>query len=1144
MAFRKKIFSGVGNKETEMKTWKKGQQTWPAMGRRAVAGSALIIALAVASCSPVMDTVDFEKAKIDVWETPDGTYLTLKPEGEQAPGASASTRSLTAEQQDNLWNYYEVIAKKVARLPENWAALVPQSWQTQFPPDWLEQVSANSSWVWPDIGDDIWYSVRGSRKSGWVSIPVDVNFVYDVLLLEGYQDPAKPNEPPVLLRSAYVRTLPIHEGQNESNVIYQRALVQPDNDTDNEAGLRVFLTDGGVRPNYQSGELTLYLPKNPVPAQNPRVTMAIDGIAPLIMAKNSADSAALINPNTAPDFKKLNGVTFTEFFTGDSKMTREELRVVGEESRVYPAWHHGAENENLDSGTVDGRALTTWKIEPSSTLVPFLPPVDGKTSLFFDVYYYAFSVTPADDPATAVFKRWVIRNGLDNVNTDKESGVVGYTTTGGMVTVVIGTGGASGGGTVWAPGSGGATYLFSRPPALVATVGPANQGVSTVTYTVQESDPRADSYKLYWARTDDDGEPYSSSVWHEAVVQDGTFPVSGDTEGCYTLVVQAIKDKYTSVYSSKIRKTSTSLRIALHENELGGGPWDFTPATGVFNLNESEEYRIVSDGSSLDRKIHVAPNLGNVTLIMGEGVTLSDIILTGVPALAIEPGSNVTIKLSDGITVKLGSSAGSGQGVLVPQTASLTIETNGTLGNGALYAQSADGRPAIGGGSPSGDSGEITINSGNIYANGGSGAAALGSGNGLVRLMGGRVSVQLVGGTAIGHNNQGSVRLNGGALLTVSGTGSPFSLGASGSQWNEGVVQIVQANTNTTIYGSQTLPNVLFTNNALTVENGDTLTVSGASTSAAAAPTPAAGITVTIPSTMKVINKGLVTVSSGTLSGTLDNNANGIAGRVTVDGGTLSGTLTNTGIITMTGGTLSGTVDNANGWINTTTTTAINVNGGITDLDGCGGIVFVDDIGYMRTNTELAFDVTIESTKRLNILSGTLANKWAGSQPTQLRNRGTIILDGRILGNTPWQDFDAVVNSTGTVLDNQNGVIFARTPVAESVNCGGGILFKSSTGTGTLVGANTTLGAGLELEIPADTTLTIPNGKKLTASGGGGRIKGVDAATSIIEIESGGTLEFSGGEYPRGEGRIIKHNGGMLTGFGGNQGWTVEPPMP
>jgi hypothetical protein len=993
--------------------------------------------------------------------------------------------------------------------------------------------------VWPDIGDDIWYSVRGSRKSGWVSIPVDVNFVYDVLLLEGYQDPAKPSEPPVLLRSAYVRTLPIHEGQNESNVTYQRVLVQPDNATDNEAGLRVFLTaDGGVRPNYHSGELMLYLPKNPVPAQNPRVTMAIDGIAPLIMAKNSADSAALINPNTAPDFKKLNGVTFTEFFTSDSKMTREELRVVGEESRIYPAWHHGAEDENLDSGDVDGRALATWKIEPSSSGVPFLPSSDGKTSLFFDVYYYAFSVTPADDPATVVFKRWAIRNGLDNVNTDKESGVAGYTNTGGMVTVVIGTGGASGG-TIWTPGSGGATYLFSRPPALAATVGPANQaGTSIVTYTVVPSDPPADSYKLYWTRTDDDGEPYSNlSVWNEAAVQNGTFPVDGAQDGRYTLVVQAIKDKYTPIYSSKIRKASITLRIEVDGSELGGGLWDFTPATGIFNLNENEEYRIVSNsGGSQDRKIHVAPGLGSVTLIMGEGAAPADIILTGVPALEIGAGSAVTIKLSDGITVKLGSGAG-GPGVLVPQTASLTIETMGTLGNGALHAYGANNYPVIGGSGPSANSGEITINGGNIYANGGSGAAALGSGNGLVQLTGGRVSVQLAGGTAIGHNNQGSVQLNGGAILTVSGTGSPFSLGASGSQLNGGVVQVIQGNTNTTIYGSLTLPNVLFTNNALTVGKSDTLTVSGASTNAA--PTPAAGVTVTIPSTRKVINEGRITVGAGTLSGTLDNNAaNRVAGRVTVDGGTLSGTLTNTGIITMTGGTLSGTVNNTDGWINTTIATNIGgVTGVTSDLSVCGGIVFVDNIGRVRQTgiTTLGFDATIEPTKTLNVFSGVLLTNATG---TELLNRGIIKLAGNILGNSV---VEILTGGTAVTFDNRNGVIFAQNSVADGLSFGGGILF-SSNGEGRVVGNDTTLGDGLDLSIPAGSTLTILSptgtaGRTLTVNAGS-TLTG-EAATSTIVIESGATLKFAGG-YPHGEGRII--NGGMLDGYGGGQGWTVETP--
>jgi uncharacterized repeat protein (TIGR02543 family) len=507
-----------------MKTGKKNK--WLA------AWAALVIALAAASCAPVMETAGFDKAGTG---TLTGTTLKLNPV-DKSPLESA--RSIAVDPQYGLYNYFEVIAKKIDHRSGTGQAGQP-------------------------IAGDRYYSVRGSGKRQAVSIPVEPDYRYDVLLLGGYMDSRGGD--PVLLWTAFARTDWIHYGDNDAGIIYQQILVQPDDNTDSRAGMRVYLTNDeletGIRPDYPNAAgdqpLLLRLPRYEAGVSylsDVKLTMAIDSITPLIMAKNG------------PDSTELSGVAFNDFFA-DGRLDREVL-VHTDNWRAYPAWSGGAEG-NVDSGGVSGRAVVQWNLGSAES---FLPPVDGVTGLYFDLKYYGFSETPAPGTSTAAFTRWAIRNGLSNEQSDKQnSGGSIHQNTGGLITAVFGNGWST---DTWNPANG-EQYLFGRPPVIRAA--PANGGLS---YTIVPSEPEAAAYTLYWrpALPNDAGYEWLTDADWQTIEIDPKVPgnmtgmliPAGAANYTYALRVTAARDNYRDKSSAITICPITFYTVTFNSN--GGTP--------------------------------------------------------------------------------------------------------------------------------------------------------------------------------------------------------------------------------------------------------------------------------------------------------------------------------------------------------------------------------------------------------------------------------------------------------------------------------------------------------------------------------------------------------------------------------------------
>jgi hypothetical protein len=458
------------------------------------AGAALAVVWTAVSCAPPIEPYEKVTAAEALF---DGTYLTLKVV------ETETARSLSEKEQDGLWNYFEIITRKVER-----------------------QSSAGQPLP---LEGDRYYSDRGSRKQGRVSIPVETNHRYDVLLLEGYQDPRGGD--PVLIRTAFVRTDWIHSGQNESLITYQRVLVQPDNDSDPMAGMLVYLTSASpekaIRPAYVNtgSEQTLILPLPRYDAgagylSDAKVTLAIDGITPLIMAKKG------------PNYEKLDNVMFNQFFV-EGRLVRDALVEEGD-GRMYPAWRGNAA-EDVNIGSIEGRATAQWNL--GGAMEAFLPAVDATTDLYVDLQYYGFSETPVTDTATAAFTRWTIRNGANNEHPDKRED--GYTNIGGLITTMFGYGGNWG------------NLRFAVAPRLQLTMKTNNE----LEYTIIASSPQAEEYTLYWTQwTQNHEKPLNDPVWHviEHILPDsrmGTLTLSGAADNKYALAATAARDRFRNAVS-------------------------------------------------------------------------------------------------------------------------------------------------------------------------------------------------------------------------------------------------------------------------------------------------------------------------------------------------------------------------------------------------------------------------------------------------------------------------------------------------------------------------------------------------------------------------------------------------------------------
>ena len=180
---------------------------------------------------------------------------------------------------------------------------------------------------------------------------------------------------------------------------------------------------------------------------------------------------------------------------------------------------------------------------------------------------------------------------------------------------------------------------------------------------------------------------------------------------------------------------------------------------------------------------------------------------------------NATLTAERGITVSSGNT--------------LDIYSNG----GRLFAGTGNGSNTLAGnynagiGSENGGKcGTITINNGEIYANGGNNAAGIGGGNGNIRILGGEVNAnggRYGAGIGSGYNDNGAdIKIYGGIVRAVGGS----SAAGVGSGYYSGISSISLSYTNTTdkIYASSFDRNVTFMKTMYT-SDGDIATANNIS---------------------------------------------------------------------------------------------------------------------------------------------------------------------------------------------------------------------------------------------------------------------------------------------------------------------------
>ena len=220
-----------------------------------------------------------------------------------------------------------------------------------------------------------------------------------------------------------------------------------------------------------------------------------------------------------------------------------------------------------------------------------------------------------------------------------------------------------------------------------------------------------------------------------------------------------------------------------------GAPLGVMPALHadtIYNLTDSGDVVIseagdyVISGSTSSNNITVNSGItGDVNLTLN-GVSIDVSSTNNKSALSVGENSTVNLTLAGDNTLR---SANFRAGVQVPQNATLIITQQST---GTLVATSNHAGAGIGGGSGSG--GTITINGGNITANGGDhGAGIGGSGSGsggTITINGGTVSATSnFGGAGIGGGNGGdggSITINGGTVSATGGFGGADIGGGSG----------------------------------------------------------------------------------------------------------------------------------------------------------------------------------------------------------------------------------------------------------------------------------------------------------------------------------------------------------------------------
>ena len=243
--------------------------------------------------------------------------------------------------------------------------------------------------------------------------------------------------------------------------------------------------------------------------------------------------------------------------------------------------------------------------------------------------------------------------------------------------------------------------------------------------------------------------------------------------GCYSeyeadiSIAGGIVHSFTSVSRSKIKLGNATMKMN-SDSELEFVKSD--DKTDIINIVKIKSGSVELSGDANGYVFDIPENSGNIEITLNNFV--NDSYIGWQNTLEIGNGSNLTLKLADKTenTIYCGAEASA---IRVNETASLTIEGNGTLKAGIHNGSSLAYCAVIGSGY-CGNYGNITINGGEIYADSPAchKAAAIGTArwngqegtsNGIITLNGGKIHANQIGGVDTAEYS--TVKGSGGAIV-------------------------------------------------------------------------------------------------------------------------------------------------------------------------------------------------------------------------------------------------------------------------------------------------------------------------------------------------------------------------------------------
>jgi hypothetical protein len=673
------------------------------------------------------------------------------------------SRSITAEQEDALINYYEIITRIQDKLDDHGTHTGP-------------------------VPSELYSRVAGVKTQGWASVPVEEDYRYQVLLLEGWKD-AKGGDP-VLLRSAFGVSNDIVAGVNTVSLTLQNIQVSPRDGSDGESGYRFFIETEDVgtakRPDYDMNNgnmMTVGLPLNTAlgsaPTGGHRMTIALEGAIPLMLARTAATAAPGafdITALTIGDTHLDNSapIAASDFFDDDPNSYPVQItrginipQTALDNQQVSAEWKSILTTQTIDSGTYDpatlttggagtgkpGRVLFTVPFGPGSgngSLNSFLMAQDGNGSLFFDAHYYGYSLTSATAKDEG-FTRWVIRNGLSNIYYDRKDNANG-SYTGGAVSVKFGTGG----GTVSSADQATVLEVETTQPIITtrATIALSGYGNDGISFVITPSHP-AGAYELWYNTTTAGGSAATARAGTEVtsvpeVLSDKVTGLNSANTYYFAVITNLNGEEY--VYEKSMKPGSPIIDLgAITASTTGGLGWTYANGTKTVTIDGSET--VTLKGSTSTVKVAIT---GPGTVILDDA-TIDLSIVDNTKAISLASTATAVIMKLKGSNTVLGcasgdwSSSNNGAGIEVPSGAGLEIQGPGSLTvKTVLKGSSGSGGPGIGrSGSSAGD---ITITSGNITVEGVR-ASAIGTDHsanaGNITITGGTVTATSGGSTQV-----------------------------------------------------------------------------------------------------------------------------------------------------------------------------------------------------------------------------------------------------------------------------------------------------------------------------------------------------------------------------------------------------------